>query len=384
MRLGVLTSHPIQYQAVLFRALAKKLDLQVYFAHRQSAEQQAEAGFGTPFEWDIALLDGYSHRFLANRAARPSVSRFNGCNTPEIASRIEQQDFDAFLVTGWHLRSYWQAVAACRRRGVPVLMRGDALLGNERWTIRRAVKRIVYPRLLRSFDRFCVVGQRFREYLRHYGVPDAKMFFAPHHVDNEWFRERARLEDAEGLRQSLGARSGEALILLAGKLIPIKRPLDVLEAVRMLAHQGFAAQLVVAGSGPLEAEMKALARAGGVRASFLGFQNQSRMPRLYAAADVLALTSRRETWGLVVNEAMACGTPAVVSSGAGCAPDLIEEGTTGVIYECGNIAALAQAIRETCLRGKSPAVRAALSRKLATYCVHTAASGIMQAIGAKA
>src|SRR3954471_4092901 len=103
-RLGVLASHPIQYQAPLFRELAKRLDLKVFFAHRQTAQQQAEAGFGTAFDWDVDLLSGYAHMFLENRAPRPGVGRFLGCDTPEVANRIATGRFDAFLVTGWNLR----------------------------------------------------------------------------------------------------------------------------------------------------------------------------------------------------------------------------------------------------------------------------------------
>ena len=71
VRIGLLASHPIQYHAPLFRELAQRCDLTVYFAHRQTPEGQAAAGFGLPFEWDIDLLSGYRHRFLHNNAKSP-------------------------------------------------------------------------------------------------------------------------------------------------------------------------------------------------------------------------------------------------------------------------------------------------------------------------
>src|SRR6266536_208125 len=124
MRLGILTSHPIQYQAPWFRALAKVVDLEVFFAHRQSAAEQGKAGFGVAFDWDVDLLCGYRHQFLKNVASRPGVDHFFGCDTPEVAeiiggqiedrrSKIESspsaishlpsptRGFDAFMVTGW-------------------------------------------------------------------------------------------------------------------------------------------------------------------------------------------------------------------------------------------------------------------------------------------
>src|SRR5712691_13444340 len=115
IRLGVLTSHPIQYQAPWFRELANATDLHVFFAHRQTAAEQA--GFGAAFDWDLDLLAGYPHTFLRNVAQNPSVNHFFGCNTPEIREIIGTKRFDAFIVTGWSLKSYWQAIRACRRAG---------------------------------------------------------------------------------------------------------------------------------------------------------------------------------------------------------------------------------------------------------------------------
>src|SRR4051794_11061050 len=128
MRLGVLTSHAVQYQAPWFRALAQALDLDVYFAHRQSAEEQARAGFGVAFEWDLDLLSGYRSQYLKNVAPQPDVNRYAGCDTPEISDIIRQGKFDAFIVVGWYLKSHWQAIRACRSAGVPVLVRGDSQL----------------------------------------------------------------------------------------------------------------------------------------------------------------------------------------------------------------------------------------------------------------
>src|ERR1043166_1311316 len=109
MRLGILASHPIQYQAPWFRGLAQVADVTVFFAHRQSAMEQAQAGFGVAFDWDVDLLGGYRHVFLQNISANPSVNDFRGCDTPEIAEIIQREKFDAFIVNGWYLKSFLQA-----------------------------------------------------------------------------------------------------------------------------------------------------------------------------------------------------------------------------------------------------------------------------------
>ncbi len=327
MRLGILATHPIQNHAPIFRELARQCDLTVYFAHRQTPQGQAQAGFGVPFEWDVDLLSGYHSAFLDNRSRRPATNRFFGCDTPGIEEAVGSGRFDAFMVTGWGVKSYWQAVRACRRRGVPVLIRGDSQLAERRRLPVRLLKEVVYPRLLRSFDGFCYVGRRNHDYLRHYGLPEDRLFFSPHCVDNDSFAAKA---EAERRSRDVG---GPKSVLFAGKLVERKRPLDLIRALALAATRGCRAEAVFAGAGELEDSLRREAARSGVRATFLGFQNQSRMPSIYAAADLLVLPSdHQETWGLVVNEAMACGLPAVVSDAVGCGPDLIEARCTGAVF----------------------------------------------------
>jgi glycosyltransferase involved in cell wall biosynthesis len=377
MRLGVLATHPIQNHAPIFRELARHCDLTVYFAHRQTPEGQAQAGFGVPFEWDVDLLSGYDSAFLDNRSRRPATNRFFGCDTPGIDEAIGRGQFDAFMVTGWGVKAYWQAVMACRRRNVPGLIRGDSQLAMRRHLPLRLAKELVYPRLLGLFDGFLYVGRRNREYLRHYGLPEERLFFSPHCVDNGSFAARA---DAE--RQALGERIGDAAhpksVLFAGKLVERKRPLDMIRALALAAAQGCRAQAVFVGAGELEDSLRREAAGSGISAIFHGFQNQSRMPSIYAASDLLVLPSdHQETWGLVVNEAMACGIPAVVSDAVGCGPDLIDPGRTGAVFPLGNITALAAAIRST-LALEPSLVRRHLRKKMADYSPAGAARGIIE------
>jgi len=377
-KLGVLASHPIQYQAPLFRELAKRCELRVYFAHRQTAEGQAQAGFGVAFDWDVDLLGGYPSELLDNRARRPDVGRFGGCDTPGIGTKIRDGGFDAFLVMGWYLKSYWQAVRACRRWGVPVLVRGDSQLGTPRGGLKRRVKALVYPRLLAQFDAHLYVGQRNRDYLRYYGVPADRLYFSPHFVDNRWFAERVRQSDRTQVRAGLGVGPAERLVLFVGKLIEKKRPLDLVQALALLKHRGRGARGVFVGAGPLEdAVGEGIARAGAP-AEVIGFRNQSALPALYAAADVLVLPSDGgETWGLVVNEALACGTPVVVSDAVGCAPDLVAEGITGAAYPVGDVQALADAIEKVLACPPAPGE---IQERLAAYSPQAAADGVMQAM----
>jgi glycosyltransferase involved in cell wall biosynthesis len=374
MRLGILASHPIQYHAPVFRALAGQCDLTVFFAHRQTPQGQAAAGFGVAFDWDVDLLSGYRHVFLRNQAAVPATNRFFGCNCPELDGLIANQ-FDAFVVTGWALFAYWQAVWACRKRGIPVLIRGDSQLPLQRRAALRVAKEIAYPWLLRSFNGFLYVGQRNREYLLHYGVAPDRLFFAPHCIDNRLFAAGAG-DDPKQAPAPPGSQTKQ--VLFVGKLIERKRPADIIDAVSIARREGTDVEVVFVGDGKLRDRLAEHAARLHVPVRFVGFKNQTELPGYYAAADVIVLPSdSQETWGLVINEAMACGTPAIVSDAVGCGPDLIDTGCTGLVYPLAAVDALASAIREV-IAWDRHVVRAALAAKVETYSPDRAAQGIVE------
>ncbi|MCC8431738.1 glycosyltransferase family 4 protein [Reyranella aquatilis] len=380
-RIGFLVSHPIQYYAPIFRELARRCDLTVFFAHRQDAAGQGKAGYGVAFDWDVDLLSGYESRFLRNVARVPSTQTFAGCNTPEIAEIITEGRFDAFVVPGWSLRSYWQAVRACRRARVPVMVRGDSQLAGQRGGAVGKVKGVVFPHMLKQFDACLYVGQRNREYLQHYGVASSRLFFSPHCVDNDAFRQAS-----DAARGAGGGRAGgrRRHVLFVGRLVGSKRPMDVVQAVARLTSSGQPVDLVIAGAGELQGSMEEAARAAGLDAQFLGFVNQSRLPSVYASSDVVVLPSIAiETWGLVVNEAMACGVPAVVSDAVGCGPDLIQPGATGAVAPLGDVPALATSIASV-LAFDPSLTRRALAERMEIYSPARAAGGVLEAADALA
>lgn len=383
-RLGALATHPIQYHAPLFRALAAVpgLRLTVYFAHRPSASEQG-IGFGVPFKWDEDLTTGYRHVWLRNEAdvrressGRPFRDHYGDYDTPAIGNTMEPERFDAFLLHGWRARSDWQALRACEVAGVPVLVRGDSQLRDDPLP-KRWAKKLLYPRLLRRFAVCLSVGQRSAEYFRYYGA--RHVVPSPHFVDNQGFRRRAAAARSrrELMRKRWGISRAALAVLFAGKLVPRKRPLDVLEAMRGM----LGVHALVVGDGGLRQRCEDESRRLGVPATFTGFLNQSAMADAYAAADVLVLPSdRRETWGLVVNEAMASRRPAIVSEAAGCAPDLIREGVTGYTYPSGDIEALRQRIVDLVSHpAVVPRMGQAAAAHIGAFSVEAAAAGVIEA-----
>jgi glycosyltransferase involved in cell wall biosynthesis len=386
VRLGILATHPIQYYAPLYRALACRpgIDLTVYFAHRPTPEEQG-VGFGVPFAWDADLTSGYHNIFLTNCSRRPNRDRFWDYHTPAIRTIVTQGGFNAFLVHGWQTRAYWQAMAACWRAGIPVYVRGDSQLRDDASSLKRAVKRLVYPRFVGRFRACLSVGVRSDAYFRYYGA--RRVVRSPHFVDNALFAERARTARARraAIRAAWGIGPDTTVALFAGKLIDKKRPGDLLAAAARAnathTTPSGGIHVLVAGDGPLRTTCEEAALALGVPTTFAGFLNQSEMPKAYAAADVLVLPSdRQETWGLVVNEAMASGLPAIVSDAAGCVSDLIVAGETGYAYPAGNVEALADALRAIRASGRAAEMGRAASERVRDYSVDRAADGVLEAV----
>lgn len=386
-RLGVLVSHPVQYLSPWFRHLATRVELEVHYAHRQDAEGQAAAGFGVPFQWDVPLLEGYRYHWLQNRSARPGLHSFGGCDTPEIYTIVKERRYQAFLVFGWNRKCYLQAILACRYHRVPVFMRGDSQLDTSRSPLKAAAKYLPYRWFLPRLQGHLFVGKRNKTYLQHYGVPDEKLFFVPHCVDNGFFSRRAESarQSGEGaaFRRRLGIPPNAFVFLYAGKFLPGKRPGDFLQAFRRVqsTHPGTQAHALLAGEGLLKSELEKLAADCDGRVHFAGFCNQSQMPVVYSAADVLVLPGE-ETWGLVANEALACGLPVIAADAAGCSTDLVEEGITGFTFPLGDVAGLAVRLQQA-LQHFSPlpqAVSRAVAEKARVYSIEAATGGLLAAL----
>ena len=380
MRLAILASHPIQYQAPIFRLLARRVNLTVFYAHRANQTDQATAGFGVGFEWDIDLLSGYEHEFMDNVSRNPGLDYFGGCDTPSIQTKLADGQYTVLFVMGWHLKCFLQGVWAAKRLGLPVIVRGDSHLNTPRSLIKRLGKMLLYPIALRSFNAALYVGKHSRRYWTYYKYPKKRLFFSPHCVDNQWFAERATEDAGVSLRRKHGIGDNDRVVLFAGKLVPFKRPLDLIAAVALLANQLPNLTVLIAGSGPLSKDVADMAMQKGVKLVQLGFCNQSEMPVAYAAADALVLPSQgEETWGLVANEALACRLPIVVSDACGCAADLAADAVAGRVYSMGDVEALADAIADLFANIPDPQT---IFCKASGYSLEEAVKGIEQALAA--
>ncbi|ABK44920.1 glycosyl transferase, group 1 [Magnetococcus marinus MC-1] len=389
IRLAIITSHPIQYNAPFFQCLAQQpgLQLRVFYSWVGTAGQN-DPEFGHPIQWDLPLLEGYDFRFVENRAQDPGTHHFNGLNNPTMVAEIQAWQPHVLLVYGWPFRTHLRVLRAFHGR-VPILFRGDSNLlasggffNSQRrifpW-LRRLVLRWVYGHV----DGALPVGQLNDDYFRAFNIPDQRRFRVPHMVDNARFAadHGARCAEALTQRRRLGIDDEKVVLLFAGKFVPHKQPMQILQAVQQanrLSEDRLV--LLLVGSGPLQADLQQQAL-GDKAIFFMETANQQAMPMIYRMGDLLVLPSRNETWGLAVNEAMACQRPALVSSQVGCGPDLIVPGETGWSYPFGQEQQLPALLLEWCQsRAHLAAMGARAYARIQDYSFTQGARALMSAL----
>ena len=379
-KLGILTTHPIQYQVPWFQRLAEssEIDLTVFFCQIPDRVSQGD-GFGVAFEWDLPLLQGYRYQVLRNVARQPSLTRFTGCDTPGIGDCLRQGQFDAVIVNGWVVKSCLQTLWACKRLGIPCLVRGEAnVLRPRPWW-----KRVIHRALVRQYAACLYIGKSNAEFYRRHGVPDERLFPALYFVDNERFAQQATLAGPRKTARKRWEMPGNATVYLyCAKFIPKKHPLELLAALRIAAGRSQRPHLLMVGDGELRPACEAYVREHRLPVTFAGFLNQSEIATAYAAADCLVLPSDHgETWGLVVNEAMACGVPAIVSNQVGCGPDLIDSGETGFVFPFGDWGSLADMLAKLSERPEELRRQGENAKsKIASYSVQAAVRGTVDAV----
>jgi len=345
MRIAILCSHPIQYQAPLFRKIASQdgVDLEVFFCSERGLQPYTDPGFLRTFAWDVPVLGGYSHRFLRNVRPKGGPGTFAGLINPGIGPSLARGAFDAVLVHGWAYATNWMCFAAAGLARLPIILRGEANIDLEPSGTKLIWKKALLSRLFARVSRFAAIGDRNVAFYRSYGVPEEKIVRAPYSVDNEFFQSQATRYGCEraALREAFGVTDDGPVILFCGKFRSAKRPLDLLQAYESVGPAA-GAWLLFVGDGELRCELERYVAVHNLaRVRFAGFLNQSEISKAYTAADLLVLPSSHEPWGLVVNEALCFGLPVIASDRVGASWDLVRSGHNGYTYPCGDIDALA-------------------------------------------
>jgi 1,2-diacylglycerol 3-alpha-glucosyltransferase len=335
-RLVILTEIIAPYRIPVFNVLARRagLDLHVIFL----AETDE-----TLRQWHVYKSEiCFSHQILPSwrwRAGRSSFLINRG-----LWSALNKASPQVIICGGYNYAASWEALLWARRHRVPFVLwsesNGQDARRGQAWV--ESMKAY----FLRHCDGFVVPGKASFEYLRSLGSPDARILTAPNAVDNSLFAIQAENTSAHANEFREKLKLPSRFILFVGRLVPEKGVFDLLEAYAKL-ESGLRSELglVFAGDGVSTAKLAQRAkRISPGTVCFPGFAQREDLAALYALAEALVLPTHSDPWGLVVNEAMACGLPIIVSSVAGCSADLVEDGWNGYVVPPRDVEKLSLAI----------------------------------------
>jgi glycosyltransferase involved in cell wall biosynthesis len=332
-KLAIITTHPIQYNAPLFRLLNERnrIAVKVFYTWSQSEKEVYDAKFGLQRSWDIPLLEGYDYAFVNNTSKHPDSNRFFGIQNPGFLQQLKKEQFDAVLVYRWSVFSHLNIMQRLGGR-TKLFFRGDSHVQNDTGGIRSIIKKAVLKWVYRNVDIAFYVGRYNKTYLQKYGLKEQQLIAAPHAIDNNRFTTNDQELELRAAteREQLNIPADAVVFLYAGKFYALKQLDLLIHAFKQLSGEQY--RLLLYGNGEQEEQLKEMAKADH-RILFQPFRNQSDMPWVYRVGDVFVLPSKSETWGLGVNEAMACSRTALVSDQCGCAPDLIVQQQTGFVFQ---------------------------------------------------
>ncbi|HXH41304.1 MAG TPA: glycosyltransferase [Thermoanaerobaculia bacterium] len=344
-RVAIVASHVIQYQDPFFRLLAAdpKVDLTVLYCSTAGARMYRDEDMGTALKWDVEILSGYRHVFLHNLVHDSNRGWTRHINPGIVPVLLRGRYEMAIFMLGWGSVSALLGILTCRLAGIPFFLYGDSSFPPPETTMRRRVRARMLRFLFRNTTGFMVSGALNADYYRHYGADPGHFFLLPWAVDNERFAEASRFapEEREEMRERFGIRPGQAVFVFSAKLVERKDPMTLLRAFEQIPDRDRAAVLFL-GDGVLRQPLETYAREHGLpNAHFAGFVNQSELPKYYGMSDVFVLPSIYEPRGAVINEAMACGLPVIVTDRCGSIGDIVLEGENAFIYPAGDAASLA-------------------------------------------
>ena len=365
-KLAILASHPIQYQAPLFKKITEnsQIDLMVYFNWDFGVGEESFADeFGKKIKWDIPILEGYKYKFLKNFFLKPSDIFFGQINLG-IIKELVINNYDAVVVFGWNSFTNWLVFLTKFIHRTRIILQSESPLNQEllksKWKIK--IKKIILGWLFKHISAFLYIGEENKKFYQFYDIPEEKLFFAPYAVDNDRFIKAGKslMENRNDLRNKIGIAENDAVILFVGKMIEKKHPMDLLKAYELMisnqelvtSNQGKVknanSHLIFVGDGILRAELERYVKENNLKnLHFAGFKNQTELPQYYALADIFVLPSGiGETWGLVVNEAMCFSLLVIVSDVVGCGQDLVRQNENGFVFLLGDINKLAERLKE--------------------------------------
>jgi glycosyltransferase involved in cell wall biosynthesis len=342
LRLAIVVSHPIQHFAPWHREIAKLpgIDLRVFFCCDWGLINYIDPEFQVPVAWDIPLIEGYAHEFLQTKV-RPKRLGFWQVDNPSVDAALERFDPDVVKVFGYAHRTNWRVAKWTKRRRKPLLLYSDSNVRARATWWKRQIKENVVRYFYGHVDGALYVGDNNRAYHQHYGLPEERMFPGVLPIDRQSLLSSVpdRLAVRRAVREQHGIPQDAFVVMLCGKYVQRKRPLDLVVAAHSARSKGLPVWSLLVGEGPERERIEKYCRQEKVDNTVLtGFINQSNISKYYAAADIIAVTSQYDPHPLAVSEAASFGLPVIASDKIGCigANDTTKPGINAQVYVCGD------------------------------------------------
>mgnify|MGYP001228745596 CR=1 FL=1 len=341
--LGIVQSHVTQFDGPLFRKLASRSDinLTVYFTRSDGHQTSFDPELNHKSGWDRDIKSGFVYHSFPSIVYR----RIQMCQ------QIASAGHDLVIVAGYS--NVWLLLIAILSNfyRTPIGLRADSvLLYRTQTTWKWRLKDIILPKLYRLYTTMHPVGTLARDTMRHYGFRDDAIFFFPYTVDSSYLQnEFATIApQRKSLREAIGIKPNDKVILGVLKFIPREDPLTLVYAYTKIAHTFPNTHLILVGSGELQSKMEHYIVEHHLedRIHLPGYVPYSHLPRYFAMADVLVHPAKVEPWGVTVNEAMVCGLPVIAADTVGSAYDLVQNKNTGFMFESGNPESLAKRLSQ--------------------------------------
>lgn len=339
-KLAIFLSHPIQYFSPLFKYInenSNDIDLTIYYFSDISLKQYSDKDFKKDIKWDIDLLDGYKYKILKNIHNEKTPNNFFSLINFGIFSEIKNNNYDLVITFGWSTMSNLFVLFSSIVFNVPFAVRGESpyMYEQNKKGVKQKIRQKLLSFIFQKASAFFYIGtQNKLFYQKSFNINTNKLFHTPYSVNNDFFIDYGKNLNIENEKEILDITKNQKVMIFSGKLIKRKEPKLLLEALLKVDKNSYC--LIFLGSGPLEDELKIYAKENKLNVRFLGFINQSEIPKYYFLSDIFILPSTYETWGLVVNEAMCCKNAIISSSLVGSSYDIVKDDFNGYVFESGN------------------------------------------------
>jgi len=336
-RIAWVVHSPTPYKVPFFKMLAARppVDVTFFFLYWDDPQRA----------WQQEDLPGLKYKVLPGTSfrKRPGESELVHFG-PAVVGELRKGHFDLVVICGYSHPTLLFALFYCLITGTPFVLQGESHVVQQRHPLKQVLKRCLLFPLLRRAKAAFATGRKAADYWVEAGIPRERVFTLSNTPDIVFFLKESALGTVrrEAVRKSLGLSSRRTGIFV-GRFVEVKGVEIILEAMAGLPSEK-QPQLLLVGDGPLKSSYEKIIQRHNLPVRLVGFQQKDQLPELYAAADFFILPSLIEPWGVVVNEAMACGLPLLLSDQVGAAYDLLEEGRNGFMIPAGDVAAWRKAL----------------------------------------